>query len=514
MPESANEHLDYLKAWIAKNAPAHVLDVGMGRGNYGWFLRNACQWAGKLTGMEIWAPYVVGPDALAGGNRTYYDGGIVVMDMREASTVMADMKPDVIFAFDVIEHVTRDEGIAVIRAMQRAAKIAVLVCPPIVPYPQGEWGGNPHEAHRHDWTVEDMTSLGSTLRHRGPATGLFEFPGGRVDKRITVMLNTARDDSAFKGKSILKTITDDLAKQTFPQHEFEFVAVDGVYADRPETFAEHAYPFRILHVPPKETAMTREKRPAICAYKNTAIAHARGELLLTIDDGCILDPGYLQRCWTAWTERRCLAALCHAVFDNGNPLPGWERNDSRYVFLDGAGKCLGPIGGNPQAPHGQGFMAFPLDAALALNGYDEMFDGARGLEDMDFGARLQRSGQHILLDTNHRVGLYAMGPWTAKHFEQSSTQGVIKCSQTTYRVRGTKEVRANSRPWTPEEWALVTPRCTHLAPDASHCTLFGPKNPCPYVGVCSDQEHPGLQVQRDNPPVFDLRILRAANGIT
>lgn len=513
MPESANEHLDQLKAWIAKHNPQSILDVGMGRGNYGWFLRNECKWTGKLTGMDIWAPYVVGPDALSGGNRSYYDGGIIVMDMRAASQVMAELKPDVIFAFDVIEHVTRDEGVAVIRAMQRATRISVLVCPPIVPYPQGEWGGNPHEAHQHDWTVQDMTSLGSTLLHRGPATGLFEFPGGRVDKRITVMLNTARDDSAFKGRSILKTIADDLAKQTFK--EFEFVAVDGVFADRPETFAEHTYPFRIVHVPPKETAMTREKRPAICAYKNTAIAYARGELLLTIDDGCILDPGYLQRCWTAWaSDRNCLAALCHVVGDDGTPIPNYERNDSRHAFLDTRGLCLGPVGGNAHAPHGQGFMAFPLDAALTLNGYDEMFDGSRGLEDMDFGARLQRSGQRLLLDARHRVGLYVMRPWAAQHFAQEAGQGVIKCSQTTFRVRETKEIRANTKPWTAAEWSFIAPRCRHLAGDNSHCTLFGPKNPCPYVGVCSDREHPALHIQRENPPVFDLRALRAANGIT
>ena len=137
MPESANEHLDTLKAYLQAHPPKSILDVGMGRGNYGWFLRNVVHYEGKLTGMDVWAPYVVGPEALSGGNRTYYDGGILVMDMRDASSVMADLKPDIIFAFDVIEHVTRDEGIAVIRAMQRAANVAVFVSSPIVPYPQG-----------------------------------------------------------------------------------------------------------------------------------------------------------------------------------------------------------------------------------------------------------------------------------------------------------------------------------------------------------------------------------------
>jgi hypothetical protein len=517
MPESANEHLAYLRARLRADPPASILDVGVGRGNYGWFLRQDIGWTGRLTGLEIWAPYVVGPQAISGGNRTYYDGGITVGDMRERSEWMTEVAPDIIFAFDVIEHVVRDEGIAVIRAMQRAAKKAVLVCSPILPYAQGPYMGNPYEEHKHDWTVAEMVALGSEFRGRGACTGMFEFPAGRCDRCVTVMLNTVRDDEAFRGRNVLTSIADDLARQTFPTKELEFVAVDGLYSDRFETFATHSYPMRVLHVPPRPTTMVVEHRPAISAYKNSGLVHARGELVLTIDDGCRLDDRYVERCWAAWAERKCLSAMYHGITDTDMWQTEAKHNDSRKVFLGPDGKCVGPIGGNMGSPPGAGFIAFPLQAALALNGYDEMFDGSRGLEDIDFGMRLQMAGYRLALDSNHTVGLYEQGAWSAKLFnpEEAASQSVVKCAQTTFRIHepGARPVVANRQPWSETQWARIAPRCIHLSTGSDHCTLFGPGHPCPYVGLCSDREHPGLRALRDDPPIFDLREMRCQNGI-
>ncbi len=175
MPESANEHLDVLRDRIRSNPPASILDVGMGRGNYGWFLRQDVGWRGRLVGLEVWAPYVVGPGALAGGNRDYYEQ-IEVGDVRERESFVEALAPDVVFAFDVVEHMVRDEGASVISMLARHCRREVLVSVPIVPYPQGPIHGNPHEEHKHDWTVEEMESVGGSLLSRGAATGLFVFP--------------------------------------------------------------------------------------------------------------------------------------------------------------------------------------------------------------------------------------------------------------------------------------------------------------------------------------------------
>ena len=175
MPESANEHLDYLRGRIRETRPDVILDVGMGRGNYGWFLRQDIGWRGRLIGLEVWAPYVIGPDALAGGNRSYYDR-IVVGDVRlpEGQEALTPA-PDTIFAFDVIEHMVKPEGVEVMKMLRAACHKELLVSVPIVVYPQGELHGNPYEVHKHDWTVDEMAAEGGQLVGKGAATGLFLF---------------------------------------------------------------------------------------------------------------------------------------------------------------------------------------------------------------------------------------------------------------------------------------------------------------------------------------------------
>lgn len=176
MPDSANEHLDQLEQIIRARKPARILDVGMGRGSYGWFLRNRCEYRGELIGIEVWAPYVVGPDAISGGNRTYYQH-IEIGDVREREQFIEALAPDIVFAFDVIEHMIQEDGARVIHMLQRHSSDCVLVSVPIVPYPQGPIYGNPYEEHKHDWTADEVIGLGSEYAHQGAATGLFVFPG-------------------------------------------------------------------------------------------------------------------------------------------------------------------------------------------------------------------------------------------------------------------------------------------------------------------------------------------------
>lgn len=512
MHESANEHLAQIERLIRSRKPAHILDVGMGRGNYGWFLRNVCEYRGTLTSIDVWAPYVEGPDALAGGNRSYYDR-IVVGDIRESEQIVAQCRPDMVFAFDVIEHMPRDEGVNVIRMLQRNSK-GVLVSVPIVPYAQGQIHGNPYEEHRYDWITSEMMALGSECLHRGVATGLFEFPCGAPDCHVTVMLNTVREESAASGITPLKALADDLRSQLSGSIKFEMIAVDGLFQHRQAAFIGHDYPFRILHIPPRDCAMVRERRCAISAYKNSGLAHARGELVLTVDDCAVLDPKYVERVWRAWAERReCLSALYYAI-DSKKDI-----DDSRVIYLDDSGRCVGPRFGNIAEPPMYGFAAIPIEAAIAVNGYDELFDGSQGLEDMDMGVRLQQAGYKISLDRVHRVALLPQREWSEQVFgdrladptRNRINDTCVKCCQSTFRIQRTRNlVRANEISWGVPEWAQVAPRC-YLLNTESRCNLNG--HLCPYVGTCSDREHPGLDALRGDQPQFDLRALRTAAGV-
>ena len=519
MPESANEHLQQLKPLIAKVNPTRVLDVGMGRGNYGWFLRNECQFKGHLTGLEVWAPYVEGPEALVGGNRDYYDV-IHVGDVRFSLPWVDVVKPDLVFLFDVLEHMTKDEAILVLRGLQRASTRGVLVSTPIVSWPQGPLHGNPFETHLAEWTVEEVSALGCEIVHLGDATGLFHFPGGDLDVRVSVTLNTVRSDDSYRGRPIIKSILEDLRRQTFT--DFELVIADGLHADRCRDLIAHDYPFRILHVPPRQTPMVKDRRCAIAAYKNTVLSHTRGELVITLDDGCVLQPTFIQTLVDEWDQRgNMLNFLYMMTHDDGSPIivAGDSAKDSRHHYLGVDGRCVGPVDGNWMVPPMQGFSTIPMKAALEVNGYDEMYDGARGFEDYDMGWRLQKAGYRIALDVKHRINLLQQGHWSTKIFgDNICAKGyddtAIHCNQQTIRLRQEEiaagQYRANEVPWGDDKWSKVAPRC-YLLGDQKQCTLNG--HPCPYIGHCSDVEHPSLRLLRETPPVFNLRNLRYDNGI-
>ncbi len=324
-----------------------------------------------------------------------------------------------------------------------------------------------------------------------------------ADRKVTVTLNTVRERDFYRDdRDVLLCACDDLRAQTLPASDFELVIVDGLHpyraADLAPAFA--AMPFRVTHLPPRDTPMVRDRRVAIAGYKNTAVIHARGELVVCTDDLCTLDPEFLERAWNGWKrDGVMLAAL--------STLASGEIIDSRKIYLDASGKCVGPVGGNPEIPPQYGFCAVPLAALLELNGWDEMFDGSQGLEDADLGIRLQKAGYRVGLDRNHRAVLAPSStPWDERVFP-SGVDRIVKCCQATARIQWARgDVRANARDWT-EEWGWLTP--CYLARGRT-CTLHSRE--CAYPDTFAVREHEGLVSLKTHPPVFDLRELRRQAG--
>ena len=323
---------------------------------------------------------------------------------------------------------------------------------------------------------------------------------------ISCVLNTVRATDAYReDRDVLLCVADDLAKQTFK--DFELVAVDGLHPFRAETFQNSPYPFPIRHVAPRQTRMVKDQRVAISAYKNTGIMYSQGELILTLDDCCWIDDSYLQRCWDAWSrEKTRLAAM---VWPSNAPV----FQDGRRHLLDGQGKCVGPRDGGHTPPM-YGFASFSTEAALAVNGYDEMMDGSQGLEDVDMGIRLQKAGFRIGLDARHiiRTGPSST-PWDTRLFPEGGER-IVKCCQSSLRIQlGRNLPRANETPWGPAEWSKLTP-CgffnaqgnPEFNEPAKKCRVHGML--CAYPDTFAIREHPGLQGLKDEPPVFNLRQLR------
>lgn len=159
MPYSSSEGKDWIIERVLgalDGAPARfhegdrlaprLLDVGAGSGTYAELLAAARprRLLPYMTAIEVHAPYVE-----RFGLRHLYDE-VVIGDAREIEFPQAD----VVVLGDVLEHMPLADAVAAWGKARRAASTAVLASLPVVPWPQGECEGNPHEAHVETWTHE------------------------------------------------------------------------------------------------------------------------------------------------------------------------------------------------------------------------------------------------------------------------------------------------------------------------------------------------------------------------
>jgi len=123
-----------------------AVDAGTGFGGWQAFAGPwwpNCTW----TAVEIHEPY---------RDRFLYDfrypGGVHIADLRDLDPYP---QADVWFLGDVLEHMSAADAVKVWEKAREAAWRVVLGIP-IRDYPQGEWGGNPHEAHVATWYTETV----------------------------------------------------------------------------------------------------------------------------------------------------------------------------------------------------------------------------------------------------------------------------------------------------------------------------------------------------------------------
>ena len=168
MPMSSEEGKSWIRdrvAALAAEHPVSVLDVGPGVGTYARLLAGLP--LERITGLEVWEPYV----------RTYhldrfYDE-IIIGDAR----VTELPKADVVILGDVVEHMSRAEGLQLWQRCGAAARRAVFLSIPIVHYPQHEIEGNPFEVHvEEDWSHESVLSSfgGISAWWQGSEVGVYE----------------------------------------------------------------------------------------------------------------------------------------------------------------------------------------------------------------------------------------------------------------------------------------------------------------------------------------------------
>lgn len=126
---------------------AKILDIGCGEGTY---INNyKSTFNAEWTGIEVWKPYIEKFNL-----RDKYDS-IINEDVRKVNFKKLG-NFDIVFAGDVLEHMTKDESVNVVRDILAESK-CLLISIPIVHMPQGEYEGNPYEEHvKDDWSHREV----------------------------------------------------------------------------------------------------------------------------------------------------------------------------------------------------------------------------------------------------------------------------------------------------------------------------------------------------------------------
>lgn len=148
-----------------------ILDVGAGSGTYSdrysktWLPRDKFTW----NAIEVWIKYI--PEyKLIDKYSTIHTVKAQDYFAEERARV------DVCFMGDVLEHMTKEDAIAIVNSALNFCG-AVIISLPIGHYPQDEYQGNPYEKHIVDnWDVESALSAFSNVVFYG------------VDKEIGVFI--------------------------------------------------------------------------------------------------------------------------------------------------------------------------------------------------------------------------------------------------------------------------------------------------------------------------------------
>jgi SAM-dependent methyltransferase len=163
MPYSSESGKPIIKAVLQrlasrrKNEELKALDIGAGSGTYPKLVN---QLFPKIawTGVEIWEPYVE-----QFGLNELYDQ-LLIQDAQSAMAWLLTEQQhlqrfDLIFIGDVLEHMTRPVALYVLNMAKQllSERGMLIVSVPIGDYPQGEYLGNPHEAHVDTWlTLKEL----------------------------------------------------------------------------------------------------------------------------------------------------------------------------------------------------------------------------------------------------------------------------------------------------------------------------------------------------------------------
>ncbi len=269
--------------------------------------------------------------------------------------------------------------------------------------------------------------------------------------KVSICVNTACESYnlvAYPELHIFEYLLASLRRQTFK--DFELVIADVLYETRKDYFKDHKEAFRITHVPVKPNIWTPMGLIGICATKNTCLMYASGEIICFTDDCSALSETYIEEVVKRIKPKYCIANTYNIY-----------RGDE-VIFKDVRKPGL------HAAAYGN--VSLFLSDYLELNGYEELYDGSKGLEDCDLTYRIRTMKGIIEL-----IDVPAIFQ-THKPYQLLGSRRAVRCPrimEAALRARDkVGRFRANEKPMSTEEFEKLF-----------ECSTIVKGYKCPYVGV-------------------------------
>jgi len=177
MPSSRPIAINYVCNKILELNPMSVLDIGIGFGKFGFLAREYTdvwhgryfKWETKIEGIEAFERYV----GLL--QRLVYDK-IHIGDALDV-ILHLDCKFDVIICADMLEHLEKDRGLKLLKAIRDKGEYSIIVLP-MFPSPQGAVNDNEYELHRAKWDYPELAEFGQVTPMPKGNTFILEIKGG------------------------------------------------------------------------------------------------------------------------------------------------------------------------------------------------------------------------------------------------------------------------------------------------------------------------------------------------
>ena len=109
-------------------------------------------------------PYRVGVDifdnSICLSKKNNIHNEYIKIDILDIENEFEEKSFDCVIAIDLIEHFSKEDGLNLLRIMEKISKKKVVISTPTGFVPQNEYDGNRYQVHLSGWSYEEMVKMG------------------------------------------------------------------------------------------------------------------------------------------------------------------------------------------------------------------------------------------------------------------------------------------------------------------------------------------------------------------